>query len=403
MAGRHEFSAASKKIIIQRANNRCVVPGCVNPTSGPGFKSNEAANLGMVSHIYSAGKNGPRGRNGFSPAQIKHPDNGVLCCRQHGTLIDTNQGGAYPADLLQGWKSLQEASVKRAMDGQPTSVGWAHSLRILRNDLFIADATLTLSKVTVVHGAARGKTALLDWIGASVGRPLPKRWRDFPKGVLTELKYFTPDEVKIELHVEGRKPWLSASGARVAETPPGFKVVMVPEDAWTLLDNERDDDVGLAKVLSVGTDVIRGLEADLHRRGSAWGRDLEFKEEASSSDEDSEEGDDGRETVVLRHGGISFAGMSGSERLRAILELACALARERAGTGGTLLALDASSWNFDDATWDFYLDYLLQQPFQTIITRWDGWTPPSLDLWRRTNRYRLVKSGQASDIRPDPF
>ncbi len=120
MAARDEFSPASKRIIVQRANNRCVVPGCVNPTSGPGKTSEEAANLGMVSHIYSAAKDGPRGRNGLSASQIKHPDNGVLCCRQHGTLIDTNQGGAYPAALLQGWKRLQEASVKRAMDGQPT-------------------------------------------------------------------------------------------------------------------------------------------------------------------------------------------------------------------------------------------------------------------------------------------
>lgn len=403
MAGRHEFSAASKRTIIQRANNRCVVPGCVNPTSGPGAKSDEAANLGMVSHIYSAGTSGPRGQNGLSPEQIMHPDNGVLCCRQHGTLIDTNQGGAYPAALLQGWKSLQEASVKRAMDGQPTSVGWAHSLRIIRNGLFVADATLTLSKVTVVHGAAHGKTALLDWMGASVGRPLPKRWRDFPDGVLSELQYFTPDEVKIELHVDGQKPWLSVSGARVAEPPPGFKIVMVPEDAWSLLDNEWDDDVGFAKVLGVDRDVIRGLETDLHRNGSAWGRHLGFKEETPSTYEDDEGGDHERETVVLRRSGISFAGMSGSERLRAVLELACALARGRATTGGTLLALDASSWNFDDPTWDFYLDYLLQQPFQTIITRWDGWTPQNLDLWKRTNRYRLVKSGGVSDILPDPF
>ncbi len=396
---RDEFTAGNKRVIVARANNRCVVPGCTNPTSGPGAKSNEVANLGMVSHIYSAAADGPRGRGGLSADQIKHPDNGVLCCRQHGTLVDTNQGGAYPAALLQGWKRLQEASVKRAMDGQPTSVGWAHSIRVIRNDLFVSDTALQLSKVTVLHGKALGKTALLDWIGASVGRPLPERWRDFDNGILTELRFFAPDETKIELHVTNRKPWLSIAGARLAEPPPGLKVVMVPEDFWRLLAEEKDDDVGFGKVLRVDRDVIRGLETDLHRHGSDWGRHLAFKEEtAEPADEPEEASDEGGETVVLRRHGITYAGMSGSEKTRALLEFACALARERSRTGGTLLALDASAWNFDDGTWDFYCDYLIRQPFQTIITRWDRWTPANLELWQSATRYRLIPIGSQAEI-----
>lgn len=61
------------KIIAERANYRCVVPGCSVPTSGPGASSEDVANTGTARHIYSAGIAGPRGAVAFPLSSLPAP------------------------------------------------------------------------------------------------------------------------------------------------------------------------------------------------------------------------------------------------------------------------------------------------------------------------------------------
>jgi len=395
MPSRHNFTVATKKLIALRANHQCVVPGCKNPTAGPGSTARNAANIGVASHIYAAATNGPRGQNGLGPEQISSVENGVWCCAYHGTLIDTNAGDAYPAVRLLAWKHLKDAQLQRAMDGQWSGTGWFSSFRISKHALFQPDATLDFSKVTVLQGRDIGKTAVLDWIAASAGRLLPNRWLTHPSDLLTELTYFAPDEKKIEFEIEDGRSRLLVERAPRVEAPRDLTVVTIPESYRDHLGDSLDDDARIATLFGVDAPTVRALEDDLRREGGSIGRSMTFKTETPSLEE-VEVDEKVVPRTVLRARGISFSGLSGSERIQAVLELACALARHRALEAPTLLTLDSTDWNFDEVKWDSTIVYLLKQPFQTLLTRPSGWMPKDRELWRSTRRIRLEASASGA-------
>jgi hypothetical protein len=51
-----------------------------------------------------------------------------------------------------------------------------------------------------------------------------------------------------------------------------------------------------------------------------------------------------------------------------LVEFAAALAREPARSAPTLLLIDGGGWNLSDGSWGLIAEFLLKQPFQTVIT-----------------------------------
>src|SRR5271154_5864971 len=87
-----EFSPQTKLLVALRAGLQCSYPTCNTRTSGPGANSDEISNSGTAAHIFSAASGGPRGRGGLTPDELKHPDNAIWLCRNHGTIVDNNRG-----------------------------------------------------------------------------------------------------------------------------------------------------------------------------------------------------------------------------------------------------------------------------------------------------------------------
>ena len=401
--GEADFTGGTRRVIMERAAYRCIVPGCVEVTIGPGAASNQTASTGTACHIYSAAEKEPRGRGGLSDEQLSSPENGVWACGTHGRLIDTNAGDAYPATLLRSWKALQEAQISRARDGQPTHLGWLDAIKADKTVLFKNDSVLSLGQLTLIQGPPLGKTALCDWIAASLGANLPDRWISKNSLILTSLTAFVPEKRTVTVRITEAGLAAKIDGADCAEIPATVACIYIREGSrnWSL---EEDDDALLGRLFGVDPGVVRHLILDIRRRGSDWGREFAFHREPrlDGYDEDGEEIYSKDKTEwVLRFGGakgITIRALSGSESARLLIEFGAALARERSTRMPTILLLDGSEWPFDTGTMDYYGTFLSTQPFQTVMTKVNGWSPENPACWKEWKRYELRGKAGSADI-----
>lgn len=71
------------------------------------------ANTGTAAHISAAsgGKGSRRFDLSLTPEQRSSIENGLWCCRHHGTLIDTDEV-TYPAPMLKKWREIAERKAK---------------------------------------------------------------------------------------------------------------------------------------------------------------------------------------------------------------------------------------------------------------------------------------------------
>lgn len=116
---RDNFSAATKTKLAQRAGYRCSFPGCNATTIGPSDESDDAtSSTGTAAHI-SAAASGPGSRRydpNITPTQRSSIENGIWCCRSHGTLIDTDEE-TYSVAMLKQWRAITEkkAQLRQAL------------------------------------------------------------------------------------------------------------------------------------------------------------------------------------------------------------------------------------------------------------------------------------------------
>ena len=111
---RHEFSTTTKRILRQRAGQRCSNPDCRRPTCGPGDRPDQAVSIGEAAHLTAAEEDGPRYDPALTREQRCSIHNAVwLCCNCH-TLVD-HAADRFPADLLRSWKQQAEFEALAAL------------------------------------------------------------------------------------------------------------------------------------------------------------------------------------------------------------------------------------------------------------------------------------------------
>jgi len=117
---RDEFAEDVKRVIANRAGNRCACPNCGTMTSGPQVDPARAVNVGVAAHITAAAPGGPRYDPELRPKQRREASNGIWLCQTHAKLID-NDEVRYPSDLLREWKVKAEEAVLSQI-GKPSSL-----------------------------------------------------------------------------------------------------------------------------------------------------------------------------------------------------------------------------------------------------------------------------------------
>ncbi|MGX5793372.1 hypothetical protein ACWHY4_06230 [Pseudomonas sp. E2-15] len=115
---RHEFSTATKVLLMKMAGGICSNPACKKFTVGANLDFNNQASLGQAAHICSAAPG--RGAARYDPDQSKEErqsaENGIWLCANHATLIDADERD-YSVETLKAWK--QEAcSRSRSLVGK---------------------------------------------------------------------------------------------------------------------------------------------------------------------------------------------------------------------------------------------------------------------------------------------
>lgn len=102
------FTKKTKARIRALAGGLCSDPSCLRTTS------DGVGGIGDACHIYSAGLDGPRGRGGLGPEELKQSSNGIWLCKTHHGIADFKEDPV-PAKTLFDWKAVREASCSAAL------------------------------------------------------------------------------------------------------------------------------------------------------------------------------------------------------------------------------------------------------------------------------------------------
>jgi hypothetical protein len=112
-AGRtgRDFSDRVIRDLRERVAFMCSNPLCRRLTVKAAFEGNKPVRSGKAAHILSAGKAGPRSKEGMDDKECCGFDNGLWLCDACARLIDDDES-KYPPDLLQKWKLDAEEYVR---------------------------------------------------------------------------------------------------------------------------------------------------------------------------------------------------------------------------------------------------------------------------------------------------
>jgi hypothetical protein len=321
--------------------------------------------MGTASHIRSASPRGPRGSGGHDHAFLTSAENGIWLCANHGRLVDANEGGAYPADVLVRWRKLREARAEREMGGARRPVFWVEGLTVIRSGLIRPSSILKLGHATLLIGkSASGKTAMANWLAGTQEVALVQRWGDWVRPLEYEVSYYDPDPHRMHVLAErGGRPVYEYDGKRVSGPIAGLRVVACNfrDVRHTVDGRELSLAMALGEGLGIAEEAVRGLAVEVGRRPGTWMRNLEW---VSDGDELLLDIDDLAGSTRHR---ATYRSLSGGERDLVLLELAV----ERAATHGvhepTLLLVDGP--DFDDG-WLRAITVRLGAPehaFQTLL------------------------------------
>ncbi|MDE2734741.1 MAG: HNH endonuclease [Gemmatimonadota bacterium] len=104
------YSQKTLKILFGLSGNQCAHPKCTNNVIEPATEKSDAAVIAQICHIYAVSDDGPRGKAGLTNEELNSPENLILLCPTHHTVVD-NQYETYPAEMLKQWKQDHKSKV----------------------------------------------------------------------------------------------------------------------------------------------------------------------------------------------------------------------------------------------------------------------------------------------------
>ncbi len=376
--GRVNFSHATRMLVAGRAGNECSFPTCSRRTISPGAAGNQVSGDGIAAHIYSASPRGPRGQASLSREELEQPENCIWLCSTHAKLVDNNRGGAFPPETLHSYKALQEARVRREVQGLYSPVGWIHEVTLLDNPTFKTGQKLRLSKLNLIYGQNEsGKSALTEWIGGAFDIRYLRRWWDRQsRPIHIQMTYLNPQLNVIDLRISSRSRFEVKIGGHALP----FNPIPVRFIRLRSLYLKFDDDLlNISHNLRLSPLIVRNLVDEIHAFPHARIRNLRFKKN-----------EQGKRTLYSDVDGtlpgLPLRDLSGRETERVFMEFATAAARVSGRYTPTMLILDGCPIILFEGFFDFYSHHLLDpdNQFQTLMcipsteldldrVRWNGW------------------------------
>lgn len=406
---RIDFETHVPDLLYRQAGGRCSVPRCTNPTMGPYYDIKGAVNLGIACHIYSASKEGPRGWGDKDEAFIKSEANGLWCCAVHGNVIDKKNGRDYPASQLFAWKALAEARVLKQINDSPSPLGWVETVEFTRFSPKIRPPKVQLSSCTLLWSSENGtgKSALMQLAASISDASFAERFLgDMTKspadeGVPTrfagKVTYSTVDTLSKVVQLEFIVGELVRRiGTTTCLLPPGDVAFIYCKSEPLWRRNGEDDLDLLMRVLDLDKSALLALA----RLSAGVLMAGDFKFSHAEEDIEDETGDQPRTRIKVdgspyielsfqkanSKSSISYAGLSGSEQTRLVLDLFISKAREVAKERLTLLMLDDIVNSLDDGNFGHLLEALPKESFQSLVALPPGKAKSFLNVDKDTAR-----------------
>ena len=256
MDHRAEFSAATRKIIAERAGYQCSVLNCGRLTVGPGPGQAQVVNIGMAAHIYAASPGGPRGTGGLSAAERSEPENGIWCCYSHGKAIDSDTGNAFSAAQLKAWKRLHEARKSAEMTGAPQDrFGLVESISVNSAPASLSGRKFELGMRNIITGPnASGKTILTRLI-ASVAYPDHVAEISRNRNVDIEVRWFDPFTHDVATTGRSGNVTHVLDGRQVPYVARPYKTILL--DGWRRRDY-LGSLVALSQMFDLSSSAMKG-------------------------------------------------------------------------------------------------------------------------------------------------
>ena len=115
---KRSYTQSTLKKLFALSGNQCAYPECTVPIIGSATDKSDDIVIGEISHIYAVSEKGPRGKPGLTNKELNSPENLILLCPNHHTIVDGVNGEPkdYPAEKLVEWKREHEARTKKHLD-----------------------------------------------------------------------------------------------------------------------------------------------------------------------------------------------------------------------------------------------------------------------------------------------
>ena len=301
--------------------------------------------------------------------QIRSPPNGIWMCGEHADLIDKNSGVRYSVEILQSWKALHESRIAYEHSGRLATFGFVQALTIAESALFVPNTRIELAKATLVIGAnGSGKTAICEWLYSLASPVRLLRWakRSSSPALDLEVSFSAPIKRTLHVSVPEKIPQLELDGVRVAANPLPIAVTYLEKsDSSTFVDD-----------LDMACTVLGIDKGEAQTLASFIDSQSVFLSAAEWRRERDDDGKWGFRLYVQPKNGASmrqFGSLSGSEKNRALLDLAIARAKLTAAFVPSLLLVEVSGLSLDWGSLRPYMEIFSQSrtPFQTVITSWE--------------------------------
>ncbi len=131
MAKRKDPAVPTIKILWAKSGNRCAFPGCSQALVEEATALDGSQVVGEMAHIVAHSKDdGPRSDPEFPRDKIDLPENLILLCPTHHTIVD-KQANSYTVADLRVWKRDREARTMEERAEQIMMVGAAEFEQII--------------------------------------------------------------------------------------------------------------------------------------------------------------------------------------------------------------------------------------------------------------------------------
>ena len=109
---KRSYEQSTLKKLFALSGNQCAYPECAFPIIGPATEKSGDTVIGEICHIYAISEKGPRGKAELTNKELNSPENLILLCPNHHTIVD-KQHETYPAEKLIEWKREHEEKIRK--------------------------------------------------------------------------------------------------------------------------------------------------------------------------------------------------------------------------------------------------------------------------------------------------